>query len=68
MVGRGDWQLVSPTISGWFLRRDWKDGMGGGGILVGGGPSLFWTWHEGGPEVCAGGIIWRCPLPAGKEE
>ena len=42
-VGLGDWLPVLPTVSGWFLRWDWKDGMGGGGILGGGGPSLSWT-------------------------
>ena len=42
-VGLGDWLSVLPTVSGWFLRWDWKDGMGGGGILGGGGPSLSWT-------------------------
>ena len=40
-----DWLPVPPTVSGWFLRWDWKGGMGGGGTLGDGGPSLSWTWH-----------------------
>ena len=48
MVGRGDWRLVPLTTSGWFLRRGWKDGMGGGGTLDGGEPFPSWTEHKDG--------------------
>ena len=68
MVGQGDWQLVSPTTSGWFLRRDWKDGMGGGGTLDGGEPFSSWTEHEDGRVLYVKDMLLRCPWPAGKEE
>ena len=63
-----DWQLVLTTTSGWFLRRDWQDGMGGGGTLDGGELSYSWTEHEDDPVLNAEGILLRCPWPVGKEE
>ena len=68
MVGRGDWRLVSPTTSGWFLRRGWKDGMRGGGTLDGGEPFPSWTEHEDGRVLYAEDMLLRCPWPVGKEE
>ena len=46
-----DWRLVLSTASGWFLRRDWQDGMGGGGTLDGGELSSSWTEHEDDPVL-----------------
>ena len=63
-----DWRLVLSTASGWFLRRDWQDGMGGGGTLDGDELSSSWTEHEGDPVLNNGGIRLRCPWPVGKEQ
>ena len=63
-----DWQLVLSTASGWFLRRDWQDGMGGGGKLDGGELSSSWIEHVDDQVLNAEGIRLRCPWPVGKEE